>query len=395
MTSRIAFPQRLGQPDPWMLDRLLALAFAVAAEIEILISDRFTPENVLTQLSVVALSLPLAWRRRSPIAATVGVMAAVVIGSASSVDPLGTSIVAGLVAVWSAARHTDRPTAQGSLAIALVGFWTAALMPPNVAAGYVLGDGVWASGLTLGTWGLGRALRNRRLLALTLADRADRLERDQEERARLAVADERSRIARELHDIVAHNVSTMVVQAGAGRRVVVRDPSRAGEAFASIENAGRQALAEMRRLLGILRTDSEGLALAPQPSLAHLDDLLDRVRETGLPVELTVVGEPHQLPAGIDVSAYRIIQEGLTNTIKHAGQARAEVVVRYGERDLGLEVVDDGRGSDGVANGGRGGHGLVGMRERVTLYGGSLETGSLREGGYAVRARLPVDPSAS
>jgi len=395
MSQPGALIQRLRQTDPSTADWLLALAFVVAIEIEIPVGGRFASASLATQASALAATLPLAWRRRAPVVATTVVMVGVVAQFALKDDSLGTALVAGFVAVWSSARHSERPKARASLGIALAGFWTAAALPPTAGPIYVLGDALWATGITVGVWGLGRALRKRRLLTLTLAERAGRLERDQEERSRLAVADERSRIARELHDIVAHNVSTMVVQAGAGRRVVERDPSRAGEAFASIENAGRQALAEMRRLLGILRTDREGLALAPQPSLAHLGDLLDRVRETGLPVKLTVVGEPRPLPAGIDVSAYRIIQEGLTNTIKHAGRAHAEVVVRYGERDLGLEVLDDGRGSDGAANGGRGGNGLVGMRERVTLYGGSLETGSLREGGYAVRARLPVDPRAS
>jgi signal transduction histidine kinase len=381
--------------DPRTFDRLLALGFMVAAEVEIFVNAGFDPANVPTQLSVLALGLPLAWRRRAPVPATAVVMCGVLLESAVANDPMGTAIVAALVAVWSTARHFERPTAATSLGIALVGFWIAALLPPTSGAQYVVGDGAWASGITLGTWALGRALRNRRLLALSLAERADHLEREQDERARLAVVDERSRIARELHDIVAHNVSTMVIQAEAGSRVAERDPARAREAFAAIETAGRQALAEMRRLLGILRTDREGLALAPLPSLGHLDDLIDRVRETGLPVELTVVGEPRQLPAGIDVSAYRIIQEGLTNTIKHAGQAQAQVVVRYGERDLSLEVLDDGRGPGGATNGGGGGHGLVGMRERVTLYGGTLEVGSRRDGGYAVRARLPVEPSES
>jgi signal transduction histidine kinase len=395
MGRGIAPVERLRRLDPRTFDRILALAFVVAAEVEILFNAGFDPANVPTQISVLALSVPLAWRRRAPVPATAVVMCGVLIQSAVANDPMGTAVVAGLVVSWSTARHSERPTAVTSLGIALAGFWIAALIPPTAGAQYVVGDGLWASGLTLGTWGLGRALRNRRLLALTLTDRADRLEREQEERARIAVVDERSRIARELHDIVAHNVSTMVIQAGAAGRVAERDPARAREAFTAIENAGRQALAEMRRLLGILRTDSEGLALAPQPSLTHLDDLLDRVRETGLPVELTVVGEPRQLPAGIDVSAYRIIQEGLTNTMKHAGRANAEVLVRYGERDLILEVRDDGRGPDGATNGGGGGHGLVGMRERVILYGGTLETGSLGEGGYAVRAHLPLEPSQS
>jgi len=388
----MALIKRLRQMRPSTFDRFVALGFLVAAEIELLFNAGFDSANVPTQLSVLALSLPLAWRRRAPVPVTSGVMGGVLIESAVANDPMGTAVVAALVAVWSGARHSERRTAATSLGIAVAGFWASALIPPTAGAQYVVGDGLWASGLTVGSWGLGRALRNRRLVALTLSERADRLERDQEERARLAVADERSRIARELHDIVAHNVSTMVVQAGAGRRVVERDPDKASQAFASIEGTGRAALSEMRRLLGILRTDRDGLALAPQPGLAHLDALIDRVRESGLPVELSVIGAPCPLPSGVDVSAYRIVQEGLTNALKHAGPAHAEVVVRYREGAVELEVIDDGRAGDGeAANGKHQGHGLVGMRERVALYGGTLETGGRRGGGFAVRARLPID----
>jgi signal transduction histidine kinase len=396
MTWGPALVQRLRRLDPSTVDRFWALAFLVAIEIEIPIGGRFSLGNVPTQISALAVALPLAWRRRAPVLVMTVVMTGVVAQFAMQDDALGTSLIAAWVAVWSAARHSERRNAVASLGVALAGFWTAAALPPTAGLGYVLGDAVWATGVTLGVWGLGRLLRSRRLLSRRLEQRADRLEREQEERARLAVADERGRIARELHDIVAHNVSTMVVQAGAGKRVLEHDPGRAREALSSIEGSGRQALAEMRRLLGILRTDREGLALAPQPSLAHLDALIEQVRRAGLPVELKVIGQRQQLPSGVDVSAYRIIQEGLTNAIKHAGPAHAEVVVRYGDRDLDLEILDDGRGLDGSAdNGARKGHGLVGMRERVNLYGGTLETGSRGSGGYAVRARLPVESNAS
>lgn len=394
MSRLRALSGRMRTVDPSKVDWFWALAFFVAIEIEIPVGGRFSPDNVPTQLSALAVSLPLAWRRRAPVAATTVVMGGVVTQFAIQDDALGTSLVAAWFVVWSAARHSERPRAGASLAIALAGFWTAAALPPTAGLTYILGDAVWATSVTLVVWGLGRALRSRRLLTLTLAERADRLESEQEERAQLAVADERGRIARELHDIVAHNVSTMVVQAGAGKRVLERDPARAREAFASIESSGRQALAEMRRLLGILRTDRDGLGLAPQPGLERLDALIDQVRQAGLPVELTVVGKLQILPSGIDVSAYRILQEGLTNAIKHAGPAHAEVVVRYGDRQLDLAILDDGRGVDESAdNGDRQGHGLVGMQERVNLYGGTLETGSRMGGGYAVRASLPVEPA--
>jgi signal transduction histidine kinase len=395
MSRRRAIAQRIRDVRPSTLDWLLALSFLVAIEIEIGIrSPRFEPGDLPTQLSALAATLPLAWRRRAPVAATAVVMAGLIAQIAIEGDSLGLSLLAAVVIVWSTARHFDRRTALASLGIAIGAFWIASAVPPTSGAQYVIGDALWGSSVLGGSWALGRAFRSRRLRAHELEERADHLEREQEAQARAAVADERGRIARELHDIVAHNVSTMVVQAGAGKRVMESDPDGARKAFESIERSGRQALAEMRRLLGILRTDREGLALAPQPGLEHLEALISHVESAGLPVELTVVGEPQPLPSGIDVSAYRIIQEGLTNAIKHAGPAHAEVVVRYGDRELQLEILDDGQGAEeSMANGAQQGHGLVGMRERVNLYDGTLETGSREGRGYAVRARLPMEPS--
>ena len=219
------------------------------------------------------------------------------------------------------------------------------------------------------------------------------LEREQAEQARRAVVDERARIARELHDVVAHNVSVMVVQSGAARRTIERDPERAREVLTSVESTGRQALDEMRRLLGVLRTEDEATDLrAPQPSVSHLDALVAQVCDAGLPVKLVVEGEPRPLSSGVDMSAYRIVQEALTNSLKHAGPAHAHVRVCFGDNDLRLEVTDDGRGiiaDDPATNGG--GHGLVGMRERVALFGGRLEAGPRTGGGYIVTATLPLE----
>jgi signal transduction histidine kinase len=180
----------------------------------------------------------------------------------------------------------------------------------------------------------------------------------------------------------------MVVQAGAERLALGEDQRSTRETLLAIEQTGRQALAEMRRLLDMLRTEDDELALAPEPSLDHLDSLLAHVREAGLPVALRVEGERAPLPAGVDISAYRIVQEALTNALRHAGPTRALVLVRYGEADVEVEVADDGRGT---SDGDRAGHGLVGMRERVALYGGELTTGKGDAGGYVVRARLPFD----
>jgi signal transduction histidine kinase len=226
------------------------------------------------------------------------------------------------------------------------------------------------------------------MTAEALADRAALLEREREERARAAVAEERARIARELHDVVAHSVSVMVVQAGAERLALGDERDDTREVLSTIEQTGRQTLAEMRRLLGMLRRSDDEIELAPQPSMEHVAKLVDQVREAGLPVTLAVEGEPVGLPPGIDLSAYRIVQEALTNALKHAGPASARVTVRYGRDDLDLEIVDDGAG---VANGDGGGHGLIGMRERVTLFGGNLAAGGRSGGGYAVRARLPLE----
>jgi signal transduction histidine kinase len=213
------------------------------------------------------------------------------------------------------------------------------------------------------------------------------LEREREEKAHAAVAEERGRIARELHDVVAHSVSVMVVQAQAGPRLL-NEPEQARGAFRSIEASGREALVELRRLLGVLRTENEQPAVGPQPGLSSLESLLGQLREAGLPVELRVEGEPVQLSPGIDLSAYRIVQEALTNTLKHASGSQAEVTIRYGTSLLELEVVDNGLGSPASVNGS--GHGLIGMRERVALYGGLLEAGPGDVGGYAIRAQLPL-----
>src|SRR6185369_863013 len=199
--------------------------------------------------------------------------------------------------------------------------------------------------------------------------------------------EERARIARELHDVVAHSISVMVLQARGGRRVLESEPSDARDAFAVIESTGQQALDEMRRLVGMLRGGEETLPLAPQPSLRELDTLVEQVRAAGLPVHVAIEGEPRDLPPGIDLSAFRIVQEALTNALTHAGPARARVVLRYLADELELEISDDGPGDD---QGSGSGYGLVGMRERVTVYGGELEAGRRPGGGYALRVRLPL-----
>jgi signal transduction histidine kinase len=236
-------------------------------------------------------------------------------------------------------------------------------------------------GILVSAWTLAVVLHER-------SERADRLLVERDERAREAVAEERARIARELHDIVSHAVSVIAVQSGSLRRRLRHERPAEAEELRGIEETARQALGDMRRMLGLLRTDEDAPALAPQPGLAQVDRLVEQVRETGLDVEVAVEGEPRALPPGVDLAAYRIVQEALTNVLKHADGAYACVALRFGERELALEITDDGRGPDPASNGG--GHGLVGMRERAALYGGSLEAQPAPGGGFQVRARLPT-----
>jgi signal transduction histidine kinase len=237
------------------------------------------------------------------------------------------------------------------------------------------------------SWLAGFAVRERAVKAEAAEERATAAERERDAAARIAVAEERTRIARELHDVVAHAVSVMVLQTGAVRHKLPAADVEDRDALEGVEQAGRTALVEMRRLLAAMRTDEEGAELAPQPGLNGLDSLADDVGRAGLPVRLHVDGEPFPLPRAIDLSAYRIVQEGLTNALKHARASNADVTVRYRPEEVQLEVRDDGIGSatsDGL------GHGLVGMRERVKIYGGEMTAGTANGGGFVLSARLPL-----
>ncbi len=250
-------------------------------------------------------------------------------------------------------------------------------------------DFFWTTLIMSIAWFFGVALGSRTAQTRELRERVEAAERERSAAAERAAAAERSRIARELHDVVAHSVSVMVVQASGVRRLLHDDQEREREALLSVEQIGREALSEMRRMLGVMRTGEENRPeLTPQPGLKYLDRLIAQVEEAGLPVTLRVEGDRPELPAGIDLSAYRIVQEGLTNALKHAKGAHAEVVVRYGENGVEVEIADDGPGSNGSQSDG---HGLVGMRERVALYGGTLDAGPRDGGGFVLRAQLPVE----
>ena len=319
---------------------------------------------------------PLLVRRRYPRS----VLAAVTIGFIlQAVAYVPTPPVAQVVAVYTVAASLPRyealiAGAAGSAAatIALLG-----LGDFNRAAHDLIP--------LIGAWVVGDNLGTRRAYTRALEERAERLEREQAAEQARAVAEEQARIARELHDVIAHNVSVMVVQAAAANDVFDSRPERAREALHAIEASGRSALAELRRLLGVVRGD--GADYTPQPGLDRLDDLVAQVRAAGLAVAVTVEGAPRALPAGVDLSAYRVVQEALTNTLKHAEATRADVALRYRDGELDVEVRDDGDGPD---NGSSPGHGLIGMRERVTAFGGTLETGPLNTGGFGVSARFPL-----
>jgi signal transduction histidine kinase len=253
-------------------------------------------------------------------------------------------------------------------------------------------DFFWTTLILSIFWFFGVALGSRSAQARELRERVEAAEREHRLAAERAASEERSRIARELHDVVAHSVSVMVVQASGVRRLLHDDQERERDALLSVEQIGREALTEMRRMLGVMRTgDAKPADLAPQPGLRHLERLVAQVEEAGLPVTLRIEGERPELSAGIDLSAYRIVQEGLTNALKHAKGSHAEVVVRYGDDGVEVEISDDGAGVNGSGPRSEG-HGLVGMRERVALYGGVLEAGPRDGGGFVLRAQLPVEP---
>jgi signal transduction histidine kinase len=337
-------------------------------------------------LVAVGIVLPLFFRRRYPFGAPVAT--AVLVAGASFVDGRFTSdsfivFMAGVAVAFLVGSLKERTQAVAGLVILL---GTDAIVTHNSPTGRV-GDFIWGAIVFSVVWAIGFGLGYKFREADAAREEAERLEREREDQALLAVAEERARIARELHDVVGHSVSVMTVQAAGVRRLLEADQDREREALMVVEQTGREALAEMRRLVGVLRRPEEAPALAPQPSLEHLDKLIEHARERGLPVELRVEGEPVELAAGLDLTAYRFVQEGLTNAIKHANARHAEVLVRYDDGHVELTVSDDGTGDGG---GESGGHGLVGMRERISVYGGDLESGPRPEGGYRVHARLPV-----
>jgi signal transduction histidine kinase len=390
-------------PVPWLRTRPFAAdAMLAAVMLMTLVAGLFVKDEVgihyrgddaLLALLVVLSTIPLAWRRRMPFEVLlVAGVSAVLIEAFHYHETAGGFGV--LIALYSVAAHTpNRRRSMVGLALAIVGITIALLsqVSPVPFGAFISNYVLFAT-----AWILGDNLQTRRAYVRSLEERAALADVAAQEEARQAVSAERTRIARELHDVVAHSVSVMVVQAGAARKVLAKDPERASEAMASIESTGRQSLNELRRLLGMLRqADGTATGRVPQPSIEHMDALVAQTREAGLPVTLAVEGSPRPLAPGIDLSAYRIVQEALTNAMKHAGPAHAEVRLCYGVDTLELVVSDDGRGADGEEGAHRnGGHGLVGMQERVSLFGGELHVGNRPGGGFTVRATLPLEVSA-
>lgn len=334
-------------------------------------------------------TVPLVWRRVVPVVVLAICSSAMFLFFFNGYLPSFASF-GFLVALYTVAAHRGRrisiPAAFASAAVVLV-IMLGSREPFEL-------DAIFAEGLALGAvWFIGDGLRTKRTQVLTLEDRATRLEHEREEAAQKAVSEERRVIARELHDMVAHQVSVIVAQSAAAQRVIDAQPDEARAALGSIEESGREALVEMRRLLGLLRTDDDRPDVRqPQQGLDDIGTLLAQVREAGLPVSLTFEGRPRPLPAGLDLSAFRIVQEALTNVLKHAGQASATVVIRYGRSWLDLTISDDGSGTArGDVDPFRARYGHLGMRERVALFRGSLRVGPRATGGYEVAARLPMD----
>ena len=363
-------------------DLLLALGLAALCLLQVTVIHPIasTPVGVLVALAV---PLPLAWRRVHPAGA------AVVISLAWLIPTDGYLFLGYLVAFlafYSLAAHVG--PARTVLAVAALGL--AAGVASNVIRGDVAGEYFGALPAVVLPTITGRVVRRLREQAERLAELTVHLEHERERAEQAAVAEERGRIARELHDVVAHGVSVIAIQADAAEAALDRDPELARTPLRTIRASAKEAMEEMRHLLDVLREDGDGGELLPQPGLGQVPDLVEHARGAGVEVTLAVDGEPRPLAPGLDLSAYRIVQEALTNVRKHAAGAPARVTVTWAPSELALEVRDSGPGGQAV----NGGHGLVGMRERVRLHGGELQAGPAPDGGFAVRARLPIEERA-
>jgi signal transduction histidine kinase len=374
---------RLRAMDPYRADLLLAAAFLVEGllEVALLLPEGSGREGAIALL-MVGLAACVAIRRRQPVlAAGFGMLLFCgypALGQEYT-DHLVSPFFITLLLIYGIGRQLEGRAlwAVTAYAVVLMSVFTALEGTDDTAGNYLLSIGALVIAPVL----VGRVLSNRARLNRALREKAERLEHERADRAAAAALEERTRIAGELHDVVAHALSAMVVQASGARRLAERDPARAADAFQTVEASGREALSEIRRLLGVLRRDDEELALAPQPSLRHVSSLVKRLEAAGLPVELGIEGEARELPVGVDLTAYRVVQEALGGALEHGNAGRARVELRYGAEQVELEVVDDGEAPDRP---------LLGIRERVALSGGRLQAGARRDGGHVVRAQLPL-----
>jgi signal transduction histidine kinase len=387
---------------PLLIDTILALIVATLAALSLI--SNWQPDQAVSFSTAMVLTLvlvlPLILRRYFPLVVLI-FMAFVEIYYRFLLIPEGRyTAYAVLFAIASAAAFGQKRY-RGWVIGGVIYFELSAILLLSViypGSGW-LKDSFLAQFLQMllnlflfgAAWWIGEVFRSRREREKQLEERTEQLKQEREENARRAVLDERIRIARELHDVVAHHVSVMGIQAGAARKVLAKQPAKASEALSEIEASSRQAIGELHKLLGFLRPNNQEEETSPQPSLKHLDMLIDEVRRSGLDVELDIHGEQHTLPESVDLSAYRIIQEALTNILKHAGPATASVVIKFSREMIELTVSDNGKGRVKLESGKPGGRGIIGMRERVSLHGGKLETGNTPGGGFFVKAKLPFD----
>jgi signal transduction histidine kinase len=366
------------------LDAGIAVLLAGAAVAAVAASEH---PGAVSLVAAAAFAATVAWRRRAPAAAILAALVSVAAVQRAGGPELAIAPIVALLDYYTLGRRSgERGWAPAEPLLLALAIPVLAASPSNPHLVDVAS--VWAF-FFVAPFGAGRAIGSRGALTRELRGAADRLAREQRERASRAAAEERTRIARELHDVVAHSVSVMVVQTQAARRVAGADREAARAALRSVESCGRDALVDMRRMIGVLRRGDIELAA---PGLAQLDTLAARARASGLPVELRIEGEPRLLPPAVDLVAFRVVQEALTNALKHAGPAHATVLVAYTDGALVLEISDTGHGPPSASAQAEAaiGHGLIGMRERLTLYGGELRTGRRRGGGFQVQAHVPL-----
>jgi signal transduction histidine kinase len=360
----------------------LAGLLALLAFLDVLLSSDWRGPLAVNVVVVPAMALALAWRRRFPLLTLGMVLGGIVcLSLAFGTSETWSYIFITVVAVYSAAAYGSHRLL--AVLILAVGVVVTDLRDPAI---HSFGDAVWSSslfGLAFLAGLTGWAFQHR---SSALERRAEALDREEEERAEAAVAEERRRIARELHDVISHSLGVLVLQAGAAEQVVERDPERAREVLRSIRATGQEAIGEMSTLLGLVRGQAES-SREPQPSLDDVGRLVQNARDGGHPIQFSIEGSRRPLPAALELSAFRIVQEGLTNALKHSAGAPTRVVVRYLEHELQLEVSDEGTGSD---NGAGSGSGLAGIGERVAVFGGRFEAGTRTGGGWTMRAELPV-----